>query len=120
MEKAGFEYERDIVHAGLPHVLYGAGVLWRIGGGRVWAVVGDRRERLAPGGWVGRVPWGTTGHAQHGIRRRQAEPWRVAHDYRAQLDRPKLAAVRCRRRAAPPASARPRSSAEDRSLAPGA
>jgi hypothetical protein len=22
MEKAGFEYERDIVHAGLPHVLY--------------------------------------------------------------------------------------------------
>jgi hypothetical protein len=22
MEKAGFEYERDIVHAALPHVLY--------------------------------------------------------------------------------------------------
>jgi len=22
MEKSGFEYERDIVHAGLPHVLY--------------------------------------------------------------------------------------------------
>ncbi len=22
MEKAGFEYERDIVHAGLPHVFY--------------------------------------------------------------------------------------------------
>jgi ribosomal-protein-alanine N-acetyltransferase len=22
MEKAGFEYERDVVHAGLPHVLY--------------------------------------------------------------------------------------------------
>ena len=22
MEKAGFEYERGIVHAGLPHVLY--------------------------------------------------------------------------------------------------
>ena len=22
MEKAGFEYERDIVHAGMPHVLY--------------------------------------------------------------------------------------------------
>ena len=22
MEKAGFRYERDIVHAGLPHVLY--------------------------------------------------------------------------------------------------
>ena len=22
MEKTGFEYERDVVHAGLPHVLY--------------------------------------------------------------------------------------------------
>jgi ribosomal-protein-alanine N-acetyltransferase len=22
MKKAGFEYERDVVHAGLPHVLY--------------------------------------------------------------------------------------------------
>jgi [ribosomal protein S5]-alanine N-acetyltransferase len=22
MEKSGFEYERDIIHAGLPHVLY--------------------------------------------------------------------------------------------------
>lgn len=34
MEKAGFEYERDIVHAGLPHVLYSLTASgWRERGG---------------------------------------------------------------------------------------
>jgi ribosomal-protein-alanine N-acetyltransferase len=32
MEKAGFEYERDVVHAGLPHVLYRLTTWWSVVG----------------------------------------------------------------------------------------
>jgi [ribosomal protein S5]-alanine N-acetyltransferase len=37
MEKAGFEYERDVVHAGRPHVLYRITASgWKEGGGRLF------------------------------------------------------------------------------------
>jgi RimJ/RimL family protein N-acetyltransferase len=48
MEKAGFEYERDVIHAGLPHVLYRVTVLeWKERDGRLIQPSGSGDERVS-------------------------------------------------------------------------
>ena len=47
MEKAGFEYERDVVHAGLPHVLYRITVSgWKERDGRLFQSFGSGDEHV--------------------------------------------------------------------------
>jgi ribosomal-protein-alanine N-acetyltransferase len=48
MEKAGFEYERDVVHAGLPHVLYRITASeWKECDGRLCQSSGSGDERVS-------------------------------------------------------------------------
>jgi [ribosomal protein S5]-alanine N-acetyltransferase len=47
MEKAGFEYERDVVHAGLPHVLYRITVSeWKERDSRLFRSAGSGDEHV--------------------------------------------------------------------------
>jgi ribosomal-protein-alanine N-acetyltransferase len=47
MEKAGFEYERDVVHAGQPHVLYRVTASGKIAGSSGAATLEQSRKKLA-------------------------------------------------------------------------